>query len=74
MGLRGEGTLFYASPEAIAKITDVTADFHAVYVKLQEGDLEGAKELLPQERIYPAPKEASFPQGIEVDPLEELDE
>lgn len=52
MGLRGEAVRRYVG-QWIQNITDITADAQRIEALVQRGELEQARVLLPQERVYP---------------------
>ncbi|WP_418958586.1 DUF4291 domain-containing protein [Streptomyces tritici] len=52
LGLAGEAARRYAD-EWLVSVTDVTATAHAVHALVRDGDLGGARALLPEERPYP---------------------
>ncbi|MDI3387336.1 DUF4291 domain-containing protein [Streptomyces sp. B-S-A8] len=51
LGLAGEATRRYAD-EWIVSVTDVTGTARAVHALVREGQLDAARELLPEEREY----------------------
>ncbi|MET8824643.1 DUF4291 domain-containing protein [Streptomyces sp. NPDC004610] len=53
LGLSGAAAGLYAD-EWIVSLTDVTPLAHTVHAHIRTGDLATARELLPQERPYPA--------------------
>jgi len=52
LGLAGEAARLYADEWAVS-ITDVTSLAHTVHAHVQDGDLDAARRLLPDERPYP---------------------
>ncbi|WP_248765676.1 DUF4291 domain-containing protein [Pseudomonas protegens] len=51
IGLSKEAVQLYVN-QWIQRVTDITPLAHSIYRLMQEGDLEGASRLLPQEREY----------------------
>ncbi|MGN0120078.1 MAG: DUF4291 family protein, partial [Streptomyces albidoflavus] len=51
LGLSGEAARRYAD-EWLVSVVDVTGLAHAVHERVRAGDEAGARELLPEERVY----------------------
>jgi hypothetical protein len=51
LGLTGEAARLYAD-EWITSITDVTSLAHSVHMRVRDGDLEAARQLLPRESPF----------------------
>ncbi|MFE2597447.1 DUF4291 domain-containing protein [Streptomyces sp. NPDC059396] len=52
LGLAGEAAQLYAD-KWIVSITDITTLSHVIHAHVQDGDLDGARQLLPREHPYP---------------------
>ncbi|MGE8351465.1 hypothetical protein BLX41_13790 [Pseudomonas protegens] len=56
IGLSKEAVQLYVN-QWIKRITDVTPLAHSIHRLIQQGDLDGAHSLIPQEQEYPTPRE-----------------